>query len=246
MGCASSASQQRRSPGQAVIASLRGELLRPIDALAQTPGKVLIVSGVLAPAGALPLCAPLSAAPSFYVGLCVKELVWYTHRTDETFGQGVVEDRERWEVRYSEVLTGHVVIQDPADSAVRVLVKIAPGKYSFDAVTKKTAVEVKSGQPHPPGFKVRHHSDSCVAFVIQVAEALHGGELRVLDGALEVRGGVLPHWGARGRFGGGGGGRARRCVDYCIAASREGQSLRGGTRQVLVASAHAMEPRNQV
>lgn len=47
--------------------------------------------------------APISRSLCFYYGVSVKELIWYTHRTDSErrFGEGKVEERERWELRFS-------------------------------------------------------------------------------------------------------------------------------------------------
>lgn len=127
-----------------MVEALRKALQVPAEALEQ--GRLVVVTGPCRPALDPPLLSPLTGRPCLSFGIGAKELIWYTHRTGSK-----VEDRERWESRFSVTQQSDFYI-DYEGRQIRV--RMRPREFIFGGNPVTTQVEVKPGQPHPPGLKV--------------------------------------------------------------------------------------------
>lgn len=142
MGCTTSSGDASCSTEEMLLAF--GEWLgQPAET--EESGRVVVVRGRCRPTDP-PLRAPLSGKPCLHFGISAKELIWYTHRSGSR-----VEDRERWEVRFSLVQQSDFFV-DRGGRETRVLMR--PHEFVFAGSPVTSTVVVTPGKPHPAGVQV--------------------------------------------------------------------------------------------
>ena len=176
MGCTTSSSPVPCSTTE-MVERLRIALKTSAEAL--EPGKPVVITGPCRPAVDAPLLSPLTGRPCLSFGIGAKELIWYTHRIGSK-----VEDRERWESRFSNTQQSDFYIDF---EGIGIRVRLRPREFVFGGNPVTTTVEVKPRQTHPPGVKVIPMYEQFCALTLPPVP-FYPCEFRVLNGALEVRG----------------------------------------------------------